>query len=301
MTNEFKNRVSEDRAVRIPDRKGVIRNVSIFILMAISAGWIGHWVDGVAGGVPGERPGQLLWIVGPLFTALLLRGFVGDGWADSGLWPGFRRNAAWYLFSLAFFPLCLAVTLSAGMATGLISLADPSQGGIGYFLRLVALALMPSFIKNIFEEFAWRGYLAPKLSAVGVSDFANHMIVGLVWAAWHIPFYLFFLDRASFAAYSPLGLPLFIAMMFAGVVPLSFVYGELRMLTGTVWPVVLLHTVSNAVADPLFLHGYLKIAPEADILFSPGPGSFISILLNVIIGLSLYRYRTTLLAVSPMA
>jgi membrane protease YdiL (CAAX protease family) len=274
------------------DRKSAIRNLVIFAAAAVSAGWIGHGLDIVAGGPPGERPGQLLWIVGPLLTALLLRGFAGDGWADSGLRPGLARNAAWYLFSISLFPICVAVTLLAGKVSGMISLADLSSGGIGHFLYLVSLALIPSFIKNIFEEFAWRGYLAPRISSIGVPDLAGHLLVGLVWAAWHIPYYLFFLDRSSLAAYSPLGLPLFIAMMFAGVVPLSFVYGELRMLTGSVWPVVLLHTVSNAVADPLFLHGYLRIAPEADILLSPGPGSVISIVLNAAIGLWLYRCRT---------
>jgi membrane protease YdiL (CAAX protease family) len=273
------------------NRNRPIRNLALFAFVAVSAGWIGHWLDGSAGGPPGERQGQLLWIVGPLLTALMLRGFAGDGWADFGLRPGFARNAGWYLFSVAFFPLCLAVIFLAGKAFGAISLAGLSQGGDGIFLHLLALALVPSFIKNIFEEFAWRGYLAPRISAVGVPDLANHLLVGLVWAAWHIPFYLFFLDRVSFAAYSPLGMPLFIAMMFAGVVPLAFVYGELRMLTGSVWPAVLLHTVSNAVADPLFLHGYLRIAPEVDILFSPGPGSVSSIILNLAIGLALYRYR----------
>jgi len=273
-------------------RQASIRNPAIFAVAAVSAGWVGHWLDGVAGGAPGESPGQLLWVAAPLLTVLVLRVFAGDGWADSGLRPGFSRNAAWYLFSVACFPVCTALILLAGMASGRVSVSGFSWSGSVMFLRLVSLSLVPSFIKNIFEEFAWRGYMAPKVSATGVPDLACHLLVGLVWAAWHIPYYLFFLDRTAFAAYTPLGLPLFIAMMFAGLLPLSVVYGELRLLTGSVWPAVLLHTVSNAVADPLFQHAYLRIDPGADIQFSPGPGSVISILLYSAIGLGLWRYRT---------
>ena len=269
----------------------VKRNLVLFAAVAVSAGWVGHWVDGVAGGPPGERPGQLLWIVGPLLTALLLRGFAGDGWTDSGLRPRLTRHAVWYFFSIAFFPLCLVLTLLVGTVSGRLSLAGLSPDGIGNFLRLISLALLPSFIKNIFEEFAWRGYLTPRLAATGMHDLANHALTGAIWAAWHIPYYLFFLDRTAFAAYSPLSMPLFIAMMFPGVLALAFVYGELRLLTGSVWPAVVLHTVSNAVADPLFLHGYLRIVPDADILLSPGPGSLLSIILNLAIGISLNRYR----------
>jgi membrane protease YdiL (CAAX protease family) len=277
-------------------RTSSIRNLAIFAVAALTSGWIGHWLDGVIGVPHGEGAGQLLWIAGPLLTALILRGFAGDGWGDFGLRPALARNAPWYLFSLAFFPFCTAAVVLAGMAFGRVSVPGFSASGSVMFLHLVSLALIPSFVKNLFEEFAWRGYLVPRITAVGMADLAGHLLVGPVWAAWHIPYYLFFLDRATLEAYTPLGMPLFILMMFPGVAALSIVYGELRLLTGSVWPAVLLHTVSNAVADPLFLHGYLRVSPEADILFSPGPGSVVSIVLSCCIGFGLYRFRTRRMA-----
>ncbi|WP_407946417.1 CPBP family glutamic-type intramembrane protease [Paenibacillus alkaliterrae] len=50
------------------------------------------------------------------------------------------------------------------------------------------MALIPAFIKNIFEEFAWRGYLAPKLYSIGYNRLFIHICVGLIWGAWHVPY-----------------------------------------------------------------------------------------------------------------
>ena len=81
-------------------------------------------------------------------------------------------------------------------------------------------------------------------------------------------------------------------MMFAGVAALSIVYGEIRLLTGSVWPAVLLHSVTFAA--PLFLPGYITVAPSAEILVSPSPGSALSIYIYGSIGLALYRHRRSL-------
>ncbi len=280
-------------------RKTVIRNLFIFAFVSISAGWVGVGLDTLAGTSRIEGPGQLLWIVAPLLTMALLRAFAGDGWADLGLRPQWKRNAVWYVFSLLMFPASAGLIVLIGVMAGAAILPDFSTARAVDFCRLALLGLLPSFLKNIFEEFAWRGYLAPRITAAGVSDISNHLLVGLVWAAWHIPYYLFFMDRTSFAAYNAQGVGLFFPMLFAGVLAMSFVYGEVRLLTRSVWPVLLLHTVSNAVGAPLLIQGFLRIAPGMDVVVSPGPGSFISVLLNLTLGFGLYRLRKNSVLTSP--
>jgi membrane protease YdiL (CAAX protease family) len=265
-----------------------IRNLAVFAAVAVSAGWIGRGLDVAVGSPASEGPGQLVWIAAPALTGLLLRAFAGDGWTDAGLRPSFGANRGWYLFALFFSPVSTLLMVLVGLAFGIMRFAAPDAG---HLLRLIALALLPSFFKNIFEEFAWRGYLTPRLSAAGAQDALNHALTGIVWAAWHVPYYLFFLDRATFAAISPHGEALFYTMMFAGVISLALVYGELRLLSGSVWPVVMLHTVSNAVTGTMLLSGCFRMTPMADLVVSPLPGSLLSIALNVALWLWLSRYR----------
>ena len=249
-----------------------IRNLIVFAIVALAAGWLGRGLDVAVGSPASEGLGQLVWIAAPALTGLLLRGFGGEGWTDAGLRPSFGRNGRWYLFAILCAPVSLLLTILLGMAFGIMQVTLPDAGNL---LRLVSLALAPAFVKNIAEEFAWRGYLTPRFSVAGVPDALNHVLTGLVWAAWHVPYYLFFLDRATFAAISPHGLPVFFVTMFIGVVVLAFVYGELRLVTGT-----------------MLLSGKVAMAfGAADLLASPMPGSLMSIALNVAIWLWLRRHR----------
>ena len=268
-----------------------IRNLLIFSAVALSAGWIGWGLDHLTGSSHILGPGQRLWLVMPLVTAVLLRTFAGDGWEDSGLGTGPKPNALWYAFCFFIFPVSAALVVVIGLLTRSTIMPYFSTATARSFLNAVLAGLLPSLIKNVFEEFAWRGYLAPRITSLGINDLAGHALVGVVWAAWHAPYYLFFLDRATFASYTSLSLAAFFPMMFAGVIAISFVYGEIRLLTQSVWPLLLLHTISNAVGTPLLLGGFIRMSPGAEVFASPGPGSVLSIIIYCVIGTSLYRFR----------
>ena len=57
---------------------------------------------------------------------------------------------------------------------------------------LILMSTIGNFIKNIFEEFSWRGYLTPKLIELKLNDWFIYIISGLVWALWHAAYYLVF-------------------------------------------------------------------------------------------------------------
>ncbi|MGQ0604868.1 MAG: CPBP family glutamic-type intramembrane protease, partial [Anaerolineales bacterium] len=252
-------------------------------------GWLGYGLDRAMNNPPDQQLGTLLWLIAPLSAALLLRALGGDGWVDFGLRPALRGNAAWYAASVLLYPVVAALVVLIGRAFGWITFPDFTFSAL---LASLAMGLLPAFIKNIFEEFAWRGHLAPGLQALGVSDWANHLGVGVVWAVWHLPYYLFLLDRAVLTAYTSLPMWAFLLMTFVGILALALVYGELRLLTNSVWPAVLLHTVSGALAYPLAVDGFVQIAPRMDWLISPGPHSLLSILASILIGCGLYWLRT---------
>ena len=171
-------------------RKQTRRNLIIFAAVSISIGWFGLWLNRMmANEAPGQNLGMLLWLVVPALTGLLLRAVAGDGWSDFGLRPALKKNLGWYAFALLIYPACIALILGLGYATGAVSFAGLSSLGIRTFVGLVGAAVLASFVKNIFEEFAWRGYLTPRLDSLGLGVGASSVLVGLIWGAWHVPYW----------------------------------------------------------------------------------------------------------------
>jgi membrane protease YdiL (CAAX protease family) len=273
--------------------KKPIRNLIIFAVVALGCGFLGMLLDRL---VPAEDPmkglGVLLWLVAPLAVNLLLRALGRDGWKDLGLRPHFKDGWVWYLAALLIAPLVVLVTLGLGRVFGVVSLSGFAAMGFGALLPLMAAAFGGAVVKNIFEEFAWRGYLTPRFEAIKLHPFLNSLLTGLIWAGWHIPYYLYFLDRAELRAHTSTSLPVFIILAFLILPFHALVYGELRLLSKSVWPVWLLHTVANAVTLPLLSAGFVTLrAGFPTALLSPGTEGIIHSLLMGLVGLGLYIYR----------
>ena len=191
-------------------RGRTIRNLAIFTAVALGIGGVGRFLDVVSGRPSTEGPGILLWLVIPAGAAVCLRTFAGDGGADSGMTPNVRGNVRWYIVALLVYPVLTAAIVTIGALLGLTSIAGLSWAVISAVLHTSALGLGPQVLKNVFEETAWRGYLAPKVYGLGWNDYAGHAAVGLVWGAWHIPYYLYFLDRGVLEEFTDLPLAAFI-------------------------------------------------------------------------------------------
>jgi hypothetical protein len=270
--------------------KTTVRNLTIFIIIVLVSGWVGRGLDILMGNPASEGLGILLWIITPLVLSLLLRAFAGDGWKDFGIKPNFKGNMAWYIVALLVFPVVMALVLIIGSSIGLITFPNLSLNALGLILQTFMLGLLPQFIKNIFEEGAWRGYLAPKIYSLRLNDFVGHFIVGLVWGAWHIPYYLFFLDRAVLPNFTTLGLMAFIPLVILVMISWAIVFGEIRLLTNSVWPAVLMHMVEDAFLNQLFTEHHIQIVPGTDWLVSPMNG-VISIFFFIAIGVGLRQLR----------
>ena len=275
-----------------------IRNLVIFTAVVLAIGWIGRWLDVLMGNPDSEGLGILLCLVAPTGIALLLRAFASVGWSDFGIKPNLRGNAVWYLVALLIYPMLTALVLAIGGSLSLIAFPGLSFGTVGLILQTFALGVLPQFVKNIFEEAAWRGYLAPKVYSLGLNDYVGHVLVGLVWGAWHIPYYLFFLDRATLQDVTTLTVAAFIPVAIVVMIAWAIVYGEIRLLTGSIWPAVLMHMVEDAFLNQLFTEKHISIVPGTDWLVSPLNG-LVSIFLFVAVGVGLNRYRKTRQQVRP--
>lgn len=264
------------------------RNLIIFTMVTLSAGWLGAALDRVIGTPdPQQGLGILLWILLPTAIGLLLRAVGGDGWQDAGVNPRLVAGWRWYAVALLLFPLISLLLLGIGPRFGAFTLPSFVDQGVGAFLSLATLATLGAFGKNIFEEFAWRGYLTPRFAALNLPRLRNHLLTGLIWAGWHLPYWLFFVDVRTF---STLSLPTFIVLAMTTLVITAVTYGEVRLGSRSVWPAVVLHSVANGVTATFLLSGFVQLNGGLGLLFSPGNDGVVHSILFALVGLALYRY-----------
>jgi len=273
------------RAAR-PIRPARWRNIVIYIVGVLALAGIGGAVAVAETGElgspdAGESAGMLLFILSPILVASLLRWFGKDGWADAGLRFKARGNGHWYLLALLLFPALSAVAVGLGAATGAVTFAE---GAAGAFAAAFAVTLVIRMVFAAFEEFGWRGYLEPRLANLGVPAARRHLIVAAVWGVWHVPYIL------AVDVMTDLPLVAYLPLFLVAIVPMSFIYGVVRERTGSVWPAVLMHGMSNAVAFPLLLPEVLTL--DNELVFAARPEGLITLAGLVVTAAVLWRSRT---------
>ena len=183
----------------------------------------------------------ILWSCTPTVVALAMllvvtrEGYSKEGWKVLGL-HRLGLSVWWIAFGLT---LLITVAASAIVwATPLASFIMPEGGIVNAVINFLINVCVLALTFSLAEEIGIRGYLLPKLLALGRTRALA--LSGLVFAIWHMPLILL---TPFFAVGNKLiSLPLFVATVVAA----SFVYGYLRLYTGSVWPASLAHAVHNA-------------------------------------------------------
>jgi len=272
-----------------PSRKRTIRNLVIFCAAIVALGWLAAGIDAsMDAASPEEKPGQLLWIVAPVAVSLLLRAFAGDGWKDLGIRPHLKGNGAWYAVSLLLYPLCVALIVALGLLVGAISGSNAAADPVETFVQAWISLLIGEIILNILEEFAFRGYLAPKMYSLGLNTWVAHALVGLIWGAWHLPY------LRAITPYSSESLWTLVPRFLAGTVAASLVYGEIRLRTRSVWPAVLMQIAGGTTIGAVMLSGILAIRPAHAFWATPVIESLATILVFGLAGIGLHAWRKRL-------
>ena len=257
----------------------------VFSVVTLGSGWIGLLVNN-AHGIPHSMQslGTLIWIMTPVLAGAVIA--LSD--------PSLRRSyvASWlpgrlraYGVALAAFPLSFAVAIAVGWAAGWLT-----PTGLGAFGGVVAANVAGTVLKNVAEEGAWRGYLAPALISRKLSDPWVWLISGMIWSLWHIPYYGWLLDESLTRSVYDVP-PIVYALM---TVPIMIcwapLFTELRVLSGSIWPGLIAHSIANLSQIPLSKGG-LPITPGWELLVSP----LVGVIPNAIIlaaGLGLWARRT---------
>lgn len=182
--------------------------------------------------------------------ALLLASAFGPGiaaiatvWAFEGRaglrgWLGrclaWRLGWRWYALALLAPPFLMLVALGIHIALGGIMPDSTVQGSA--LIVAAKFALVIVFNGPLGEEFGWRGFALPALTAHHGWRWAA-IVVGVVWGLWHLP--LFWMPGT---AQSDLPMGLFLA----STVALTVLFARLSVNTGfSVLPAILLHGSIN--------------------------------------------------------
>jgi membrane protease YdiL (CAAX protease family) len=137
---------------------------------------------------------------------------IGRHYGRKGLVSFFRRLTlvrmpmVWWLYLLVGFP---AMIYLGAAIKGTIS--DPFPfSSLGEVLSAIVLSL---FLLGTNEEFGWRGVALPLLQRK-FSPFWAGLILGIIWAAWHIP--AFFISGLQYESWSAVP-------YFGGVIAVSVI------------------------------------------------------------------------------
>ncbi len=260
-------------------------NLTIFVFVTITAGFFGCLLDQILPEQPeGNSLGMGLWLILPFLTGIVLR-ILNKDLKQIGAKPNFKNNLKWYAVSVLVFPCVMLVCIVAAKIMGALIVGKTELSAL---FILMLTAFFENCVKNIFEEFAWRGCLVPYLEKTGINDWFLYAASGLVWGMWHITYYMFFLPDEYFTEISR---PM---MVVVGIVLMIFwspLFVELRRLTNSVWPCVILHSMEDAVPTMLFVTAnVLRIKKNYFVMLDPISG-IVPAALVFIIGLGLRNYR----------
>jgi membrane protease YdiL (CAAX protease family) len=270
-----------------------IRNLVIFSFFTVGGGWLGIWLNQVTGNTmpPMQSLGALVWLTSPALSGFLLRALGGDGWKDSGFGLNLISGWKWYLVAILIYPLIALLVFGLASLFDFISADGFAAQGFGAYLSVVGVMFVGSLIKNFFEEFAWRSYLTPRLDATKIHPLLNHLITGILWWSWHLPYYYYFLDRAVLESALTTSFSVFLIIGLVVLFPTAILFGELRLISKSTWMVFLLHNVINAFSMPLIINGFIKVNGTLGTIFTPtNEGIFTSLLMGAA-GLILYQRR----------
>lgn len=243
--------------IAAPKRPGAM----VFVLLTVSISWsiwIAAWL---ATGRPTTLDGPVAMMVaiyagsfGPGVAAAILSATTHRGAFKEWLRGFIRLRCGWRAYAAALLPFPLAILL----VTLALGYRPRIEGLNGLDPILLYVTIFPASILNgaatailgagpFGEEGGWRGYLLPRLLEQGGEARAS-LIIGIVWALWHLPIMAMFADWRSgipFAAYLPL--------YTLGVIGLSFVLSRVWIIgQGSLVPCIWLHGLVNAVGGMAF-------------------------------------------------
>jgi hypothetical protein len=220
---------------------------SIFALFIFAT----DWVVATFGDLSGHHPLFILAVYAPAISALLLigksAGLAGIGQFLSRL-RVWRASLWWYAFLILGFP---AISFAGAALKGNAMSAPMFTEPFGVLLPAIGFMM----ILGPVEEIGWRGFALPILQRRLVPFWAG-LILGVIWAVWHLPAFL--LSGTPQAAWG--FMPFFVGSVACSVILTAF-FNDAR---GSILLAMLFHFQMNNPlwpdAQPFDMYVYVAAA-----------------------------------------
>ena len=208
-----------------------------------------------------------LWLhyfacLGPLSAALILTSLTAG---RSGLRNLMGRIFKWRVdFRYYAFVILLPVGLFAFacVLNRAISGSWPNLallGEVDYLPYLTPLGALGLWLITfgLGEETGWRGFALPHLQKTRSATAAT-LILGLLWACWHLPMFFY---RDTYIQMGVIGFPMFALSLLCAAMIFTWLYNSTN---GSVWIVIIFHAVFNWLtaneAGGQFAAAFLSVA-----------------------------------------
>jgi membrane protease YdiL (CAAX protease family) len=136
-----------------------------------------------------------------------------------------RVGIRWYLFALLGVPLIML------LGTIVYSMDLPKLGALGgpsYLVSYLATFVLVTVLGGpLFEEIGWRGFALPRMERLHGPLLAS-LILGVLWALWHLPDFLVPSWAASSGGGGIVGITLFTLTAITFTIVITWVFNNTR-------------------------------------------------------------------------
>jgi membrane protease YdiL (CAAX protease family) len=184
----------------------------------------------------------LLQTLGPTLAALAMATVLGGSAGRRALISRvriWRVGARWYAVALLGIPVaCRAAALLLPGGLGPVGGQSPVQLALTYLIVVVVAGISGP----LFEEPGWRGFALPRLQTQR-GPLQGTLVLGVLWAAWHLPQFLVPDWAAQNGGSSPVVVLEFLLMVVAIAPVMTWIFNHTR---GSLFMAMVAHSSINA-------------------------------------------------------
>ena len=275
------------------------RRLKLFLILAFGISWASALVIALTGGLVNSpelipNSGVTLALVleasvymwGPALANIITRAITKESWQNAFISPKLKSGwpywlAGWFgpglatilgiVLFFAIFPQYYDANFTALRAQ--LEAANPGSTinpmNIIISQTVMALLIAPVLngISTFGEEFGWRAYLLPKLSAA-MGNRKALLLSSVIWGVWHWPIIAMGHNYGlDYWGYPWLGLLLMVWFTLS----IGVFFGWISQKAGSVWPAVIAHGALNGIAAL----GLLFTSGPTPLTLGPSPAGVI--------------------------